>query len=98
MKSPNIQNSVEKLLALRSIEKIIQLCGHGMKSEGWDVVIANVGHASENVLLKGQMKNSESKQHDQQVLQNGFKCLKLIINNYIQQLGQQNFLSVFDCI
>jgi hypothetical protein len=32
------------------------------------------------------------------VYQNGFKCLKIIINNYIQELGQENFIEMFNCI
>ena len=31
-------------------------------------------------------------------MQNGFKCLKLIINNYIWSLGQENFVQIFNCI
>ena len=68
----------------------------------------NVGKASEsgdestNQIAQGNMKNSQSAKQasemNQLVVSNGFKCLKLIINNYIQQLGQENFVSIFNCI
>jgi hypothetical protein len=34
-------------MALRSIEKIVQLCGQNMKNDGWSVIILNIGKASE---------------------------------------------------
>ena len=40
----------------------------------------------------------EAQKLEQQVVQHGFKCLKLIINNYIYLLGQENFISIFKCI
>lgn len=35
---------------------------------------------------------------EQTIVSNGFKCLKLIISNYIQELGQQNFIGILNCI
>lgn len=35
--------------------------------------------------------------HDQ-VIQGGFKCLKLIISNYIDKLTQENFLTILQAI
>ena len=66
-------------MALKAIEKMIQLCGNNIKSEAWEIIIDDVGQASENIFLKG----SAYEEYGQQILQNGFKCMKLIINNYI---------------
>ena len=97
----NDTSTQEKLLALRSIEKIIQLCGQNMKTEGWTLIIDNLGKASEISLLSS-MNNSiqspEINKLEQTIVSNGFKCLKLIISNYIQELGQQNFIGILDCI
>ena len=82
-------------MTLRAIEKIIQLCGQSIKNDGWSVIIINVGKASE---IGDYTIPSSSKNDEQQILQNGFKCLKLIISNYIQQLGQENFVNIFNCI
>lgn len=32
------------------------------------------------------------------MIQGSFKCLKLIISNYVSQFGQDNFVAVFNCI
>jgi hypothetical protein len=103
-------NINDKLMALKSIERIIQLCGQNIRNDGWRVIIINVGKASEiGEQQSFIMGATESKQqvsgassdlvrYEQLVLQNGFKCLKLIISNYIQSLGQDNFVSIFTCI
>ena len=44
MVSPNV---ADKLMALKSIEKVIQLCGQNMKHDGWKMIILNIGSASE---------------------------------------------------
>lgn len=85
------KSSFSRLQALKSIEKIIQLCGNTIKSQGWELILTNVGQASETTFQKVDEFSS-------QAFQNGFKCLKLIILNYIQNLGQQNFVSIFNCI
>ena len=82
----NDTTTQEKLLALRSIEKIIQLCGQNMKTEGWTLIIDNLGKASEISLLSSMNNNVQSPEInklEQTIVSNGFKCLKLIISNYI---------------
>lgn len=106
----------DKLMALKSIERIIQLCGQSMKIDGWRIIILNIGNASEsgttavyvedsddgfgntNMKVSQPTQSAEVQKLEQQVVQYGFKCLKLIINNYIQLLGQENFVSIFECI
>lgn len=113
MVSPSV---MDKLMALKSIERIIQLCGQNMKHDGWKMIILNIGNASEiggssryadeadsaygtsNRKVTAPASSVEAQKLEQQVVQHGFKCLKLIINNYIQLLGQANFVSIFKCI
>jgi len=110
------QNANDKILALKSIERIIQLCGQNMKHDGWKIIILNIGNASEiggstvgpddldavygtsSRTVAPPTSSAEAHKLEQQVVQHGFKCLKLIINNYIQLLGQENFVSIFKCI
>lgn len=116
MVSPNV---ADKLMALKSIEKVIQLCGQNMKHDGWKMIILNIGSASEigasgtefpdyaddadgcsasTRKVTAPASSVEAQKLEQQVVQHGFKCLKLIINNYIYLLGQENFISIFKCI
>lgn len=44
MQSPNVN---DKMMALRSIERVIQLCGQNIRSDGWSVIIVNIGMATE---------------------------------------------------
>lgn len=96
MKTYSSQSSSQKLLTLRSIEKLIQLQGQNMKSDAWQIIIDIVKHAS-GISHASQLSAEQTKM-EQQVNQNGFKCLKLIINNHLQELGQENIISIFDCI
>ena len=87
IQSIDLSNVNEKYLALRSIEKIIQLCGQNMKKEGWRVVIENLGKANEIFNMASvkskQVQSPEIIKLELQIVFNCFKCLKLIINNYI---------------
>lgn len=65
-----------------------------MKTEAWQSIITSVGLASSSFINS----KSESLKQDSQLTQSGFKCLKHIISNNMQELGQENIIQVFGCI
>lgn len=71
-----------------------------MNTNAFQLIIINIAIASESMLFKKSLnqKAVETLKLESMLVQNGFKCLKLIINNYMQQLGQSNYSSLFDCI
>jgi hypothetical protein len=69
---------------LKSIEKVIQTCGQQIENEGWRII---------TVAISVQIENE-----GEQVVQCGFRCLKLIVSNYISMLSQQNFITLLNAI
>jgi len=67
-------------MTLKGIEKIIQTCGVQIKNEGWRIVIITISKAPES--------------DNEQIVTNGFRCLKLIVSNYIDKLTQENFFTI----
>ena len=78
------QHASNKIQTLKGLEKIIQSCGHQIKNDGWRIIIITISKIPDG-------------DHDQ-VIQGGFKCLKLIISNYIDKLTQENFLTIIQAI
>ena len=74
------QHSSNKLQTLKGFEKIIQVCGQQIKNDGWRIIIVTISKIPEA--------------DNEQIVSTGFKCLKLIINNYIDKLTQENFLTI----
>lgn len=67
------------------MEKIIQTCGQQLKNEGWRLVILTISKAPEFI-------------DSDQIAATGFKCLKLIVNHYIDKLSQENFTTILHAI
>jgi hypothetical protein len=67
------------------MEKIIQTCGQQLKNDGWRQVILTISSAPD---LNDQ----------DMVVGTGFKCLKLIVNHYIDKLSQENFITILNAI
>lgn len=74
----------DKLAVIKGFEKIIQTCGQQIKNEGWRIIIVTI---------------SKSLEHESdQIVACGFRCLKLVVSNYINRLSQQNFVTVLNAI
>ena len=74
----------DKLAVIKGFEKIIQTCGQQIKNEGWRIIIVTI---------------SKSLEHESdQVVACGFRCLKLVVSNYINRLSQANFVTVLNAI
>ena len=55
-----------------------------MKNEGWRTIIVSISKSLEN--------------ESDQVVACGFRCLKLVVSNYINRLSQHNFVTVLNAI
>ena len=55
-----------------------------MKNDGWRIVIVTISKTPEL--------------DNEQVVGTGFKCLKLIVSNYIDKLSQENFITILHAI
>jgi hypothetical protein len=73
------------LQTLKGIERIIQTCGQQLKNDGWRLVILTISKAPELI-------------ESDQIVATGFKCLKLIVNHYIDKLSQDNFFTILHAI
>jgi hypothetical protein len=56
-----------------------------LKNDGWRLVIITISKAPELV-------------ENDQVVATGFRCLKLIVNHYIDKLSQENFITILHAI
>lgn len=63
----------DKLAVLRGFEKIIQTCGQQIKNEGWRIIIVTI--------------SKQLERENEQVIAIGFRCLKLVVSNYINKLS-----------
>ena len=64
----------DKLSVIKGFERIIQTCGQQIKNEGWRIIIVTI---------------SKSLEYEaDQVVACGFRCLKLVVSNYIDRLSQ----------
>ena len=71
-------------MTLKGLEKIIQTCGMQIKNDGWRILILTISKAGES--------------DTEQVVSSGFKCLKLLVSNYIDKLTQENFFTILQAI
>lgn len=71
-------------MTLKGVEKIIQTCGMQIKNDGWRILIITISKAPEH--------------EQEQVVATGFRCLKLIVSNYIDKLSQDNFITILQAI
>jgi hypothetical protein len=74
----------DKSAVIKGFEKIIQTCGQQIKNEGWRIIIVTISKSLEH--------ESDS------VVAGGFRCLKLVVSNYINRLSQSNFVTILNAI
>lgn len=79
------QHPSNKLQTLKGMEKIIQTCGQQLKNDGWRLVILTITRVPDVI-------------DNDQVIASGFRCLKLIVNHYIDKLSQENFITILGAI
>jgi hypothetical protein len=77
-------NSQDKCTVIKGFEKIIQKCGQQIRNEGWRIIITTISKALEF--------------ENEQTVVCGFRCLKLIVNNFIDRLSQDNFVTILSAI
>lgn len=77
-------NTQDKCTVIKGFEKIIQKCGQQIRNEGWRIIITTVSKALEF--------------ENEQTTASGFRCLKLVVNNFIDRLSQDNFVTVLNAI
>lgn len=56
-----------------------------MKNDGWRIIILTISKSSEYT-------------ENEEILSTGFKCLQLIVSNYIDKLSQENFITILHAI
>ena len=74
----------DKNAVIKGFEKIIQACGQQIKNEGWRIIIVTISKSLEH--------ESDS------VVAGGFRCLKLVVSNFINRLSQSNFVTILNAI